>query len=64
MTLTIGLWIVPAMLTAIMLFMMLRPYLMSGDYDFGGIFRVLWLVPIAIVWAIYFGAMLFFRAGG
>jgi hypothetical protein len=61
MTIKIGLWIIPAMLTAICLGMMLRPYQRSGDYDFGSIFRLLWVLPISIIWAAYFGVLLLFR---
>lgn len=61
MTITIGGWIIPAMLTVACLGMMFRPYHMSGYYDFGGIFRAFWLLPIGVIWAAYFGFLLLVR---
>ncbi len=45
---------VPAVLTAICLYMLCRPYHQIGMYDFGAIFRILWLIPIGFIWAVYF----------
>lgn len=61
MTIKIGIWFVPVILTAFCLGMMFRPYRSSGDWDFSVIFRVLWIVPIAILWAVYFGLMLWLK---
>lgn len=55
MKITIGIWIIPAMLTLACAAMMLRPYQSSGAYDFGAIFRLFWLIPIALIWCAYFG---------
>lgn len=61
MNITIGLWIIPTVITLGLLGVMFRPYQGSGQYDFGAIFRVLWLVPIFAVWMIYMGLMLWLR---
>ena len=61
MTITIGTWCIPGILTIAMVCMILRPYKSSGDYDFGMVMRILWLIPIAIVWAVYFGIMLLLK---
>lgn len=61
MTITIGLWIIPALITLALVCVMLRPYQRSGQYDFGQIFRLFWLIPIAAVWMVYMGFLLLFR---
>jgi hypothetical protein len=61
MQITIGLWILPALLTLACAGLMLRPYQRSGDYDFGAIFRLFWLLPIGFIWAAYFGVLLLLR---
>jgi hypothetical protein len=61
MTITIGLWIIPTIITFILLGVMFRPDHSSGDYNFGAIFRLLWLIPIFAVWMIYMGLMLWLR---
>lgn len=53
MEITIGGWVVPMLPTLIFLFMMLRPYKQTGDYDFGAMFRLFWFVPISICWLVY-----------
>lgn len=53
MTCTIGLWVIPLLLTIAMVALILRPYERRGDYDPGPIERVLWIVPILGVWLIY-----------
>jgi hypothetical protein len=61
MTITIGLWIIPTLLTLVMLAMMLRPNPDRGDFiDLTTVFRVLWLIPIMAVWVIYLGARVIF----
>jgi hypothetical protein len=61
MSITIGLWVIPATITLVMLGMMFRPYQRSGQYDFGEVFRLFWLIPIGAVWMIYMGLMLWLR---
>lgn len=48
---------VPWFFTTIFVGMMLRPYESHGSYDFGPLFRVFWLIPISITWAVYFGVI-------
>ena len=61
MTIKIGLWIIPALLTVACIVIMFRPYQRSGQYDFGEIFRLFWVLPIAIIWSAYFGVLLLLR---
>lgn len=61
MTITFGLWIVPVIITVIMMVIMFRPYRSSGMYDFGAIFRLFWFIPIMVVWMIYLGVILWHR---
>lgn len=61
MTITIRLWIIPALITLGLLCVMFRPYQRSGQYDFGEIFRLFWLIPISAVWMLYMGLMLWLR---
>lgn len=61
MTITIGLWILPAIITLVLLVVMFRPYQRSGQYDFGEIFRLFWLIPIGAVWMLYMGLLLWLR---
>lgn len=61
MTIKIGLWIIPLLISLVMLGIMCRPYQRCGDYDFGSIFRLFWLLPIAVVWLAYMGLMLWLR---
>ena len=59
MQITIGSWIIPVVLTVGCVVMFARPYPMRGTYDFlGAIFRIFWLLPIGLIWAIYFGILL------
>jgi hypothetical protein len=51
-TITIKSWIVPALITVILLCVMFRPYRSSGQYDFGMVFRLFWLIPIGAVWMV------------
>lgn len=46
--------IVPIIMTLACLGMLIRPYKKQGDYDFGSILRLLWLLPIGFIWAAYF----------
>lgn len=57
MTITINLWIIPVGITLTLLVVMFRPYHRTGDYDFGEIFGLFWLIPIGFVWAAYFGVL-------
>jgi hypothetical protein len=61
MSITIGSWVIPALITAVLLCIMLRPYRSSGHYDFGALFRVLWLIPISVVWMVYMGVLLLIK---
>ena len=61
MTITIGAWTIPVVLTVLCIAMMLRPYRQRGDYDFGSVFRIFWLMPVGFIWAAYFGILVWFR---
>lgn len=58
MIITINSWIVPALITVILLCIMFRPYRSSGQYDFGQILRLFWLIPILAVWIFYMAILL------
>jgi hypothetical protein len=60
-TITIKSWIIPIFITVIMLCVMVRPYRSSGQYDFGMVFRLFWLIPIGAVWIIYMGILLIIK---
>ena len=61
MTIVVGAWVIPILITIFLLAVMLRPYQQHGDYDFGAIFRVLWLIPILLVWIIYLSIIVIWR---
>ncbi len=61
MIIKIELWIVPVFITVILLCIMFRPYRSSGQYDFGQIFRLFWLIPIGVVWMVYMGVLLIIK---
>lgn len=61
MTMTISAWWIPVILTVVLLAIMLRPYHRRGDYDFGGIFRIFWLLPIAGGWIVFMAILLWLR---
>jgi len=55
MIITIHSAVIPWIITVICIGMMIWPS--SGSFhgpDFSGIFKILWIVPICIVWVIYF----------
>ena len=54
MNILISWWVIPFALSLYCLYEMFRPYKRSGDWDFGDIFRVLWVIPILIIWLVYF----------
>lgn len=58
MSIQISAWFIPAILTGLCLAMMFRPYHERGMFDFGAILRLFWILPIAIIWAVYFGVCL------
>ena len=60
MAVTLPCWIIP-LLSAAGIYMMVRPYKRHGDYDFGMVFRLFWLIPVAFVWTVYFAIMLALR---
>lgn len=62
MTLTLSIVYIPVILTLILLIIMFRPYRSSGTYDFGAIFRSLWLIPILVIWMVYFGISSIYNA--
>jgi len=60
MTLHIPVWAIPTALTVGCLFMLFRP---TGEHNwlsdaFTTLVRLLWLIPIGFVWAIYFAVLL------
>ena len=57
MSLTINGYWLPVVATILLLAIMLRPYRSSGSFDFGAIFRLFWLLPIALVWIAYLVAV-------
>ena len=61
LTITLGWWVVPCLLTLVGLGLMLRPYHSSGSYDFGLLLRLFWLIPISLVWLIYGLVLVFTR---
>lgn len=61
MTITISTWIIPTIITVILLCIMFRPDRSSGTYNFGAIFRLLWIIPICATWMIYMGLMMWLR---
>lgn len=61
MTVTIGWWIVPLILTIGFLIAMFWPEERVSQYDFvTPLLRLLWIVPILLVWLFYFMGMYFF----
>lgn len=42
---------IPALLTCGMFVLMLMPRRRTTDWDFGVIFRAVWLLPICLTWA-------------
>jgi len=62
MTISFPAWVIPAAMTAVMLLMMLRPCdSPSSPYDFGPLFRILWVIPILATWVIYLGVLVWMR---
>lgn len=61
MTINIGIWTIPTIITIALLCVMFRPYHRSGQYDFGEIFRAVWLIPIAAIWVLYMALLLALR---
>lgn len=60
-TITVSWIIIPIILSILFLNVMLTPYKSRGDYDFGSIFKLFWLIPIMFVWMVYMGIMLIFK---
>jgi hypothetical protein len=60
-TITIKSWIIPLLITVIMLCIMFRKYRSSEQYDFGIVFRLFWLIPIGAVWMVYMGVLLIIK---
>lgn len=55
MTFTLPIISIPIILTLIVIGIMFRPYHPRGMYDFGDIFRLFWVIPILVIWLVYFG---------
>ena len=54
MNIVVGWWVVPLIITIGFLFKLFGGEKRTGNYDFSGIFTLLWIVPILVVWLIYF----------
>lgn len=60
LTITLGWWILPAVLTLIFGYLAFKPEEQCGGcYEYigdaiGAIFKLLWLIPLLISWLIYF----------
>ena len=54
MTISLPVWAIPTALSVAFLALMFRPYHQEGMYDFGAILRLFWVVPILVVWLVYF----------
>jgi hypothetical protein len=61
MQITIGLWIIPAILTGICLFQMFRKQDGSDQFGIGALFSMLWIIPILFIWSVYFGILLLLK---
>lgn len=63
LTLTIGWWIIPVILTLICLSRMLRQSEEDWGIFFGfaALFRLFWLIPILFIWLIYFAIMYYIK---
>lgn len=61
MAVSISSWALPVALTVVFLGIMFRPYQSRGDYDWGNLVRVLWVIAILLVWLIYFMILYFLR---
>lgn len=54
MTITIGAWIFPLIITIVLLVVMYNNTVSDGPYDLGPLLALFWVVPILISWLIYF----------
>lgn len=54
MTITIGAWIFPLIITIVLLVVMYNNTVSGGPYDLGPLLALFWVVPILISWLIYF----------
>lgn len=61
MTITIGTWIIPTIITIILTCIMFRPNQGSGACAFELLLRLFWMIPICIVWIIYMGIVIFLK---
>ena len=65
MTITVGLWIIPTILTVACVVMLFRSAVgrpgYSGMYSsaFDALFAMFWLIPIGFIWAAYFAVLYF-----
>lgn len=47
-------WIIPILLTVVVICMLIRPYTPSAMFDVGPLERVLWVIPILATWLAFF----------
>lgn len=55
-SITLGWWLIPTIITIILLAIIFRPIEYSGGYFGGGLeamFRCFWFIPMFVVWIIY-----------
>ena len=61
MTLHIGFWILPLVLSLACVAAMFRPWRSTGDWDYSFVIRVFWFFPILAVWLIYFAVAYYLK---
>jgi len=54
MTITVSAIAIPIILTLILLGVMFRPYRASTYFDITPAFRLLWVIPMLVIWLVYF----------
>ena len=61
MTFTVSAVAIPILITLFLLAVACRPYRASGYMDLTLLFRAFWIVPILLVWVIYFAIVAYHR---
>jgi hypothetical protein len=62
MTITISLIVIPIILTLVLLGIMFRPSRSSSNcFDLTPVFRLLWVIPMLVVWLVYFMVAYFLK---
>ena len=64
LVITFKFWVIPLVLSLIMLAIMLRPVRFSGGSWFGDLelmFRGFWIIPMMVVWLIYLSLRVIFN---